>query len=48
MQQLLKDAGIDIAVTEPPEIGKHIAVAQPLWRKEWGVSAGENSMRNTE
>lgn len=42
MQQMLKDAGIDIEVTEPPEVGKHITVAQPLWRQEWGVSAGEN------
>lgn len=42
MQQVLKEAGIDIEVTEPPEVGKQISVAQPLWRQAWGVSAGEN------
>lgn len=42
MQQLLKDFGSDIEVTKPPEVGKQLPVAQPLWRKEWGISAGEN------
>lgn len=42
MQQLLQEAGIDMEVTNPPEVGKQIAVAQPVWRKAWGVSAGDN------
>ena len=42
MQELLKDAGLDTEVTEPPEVGKHLTVAHPLWRQGWGVSAGEN------
>jgi hypothetical protein len=42
MQQLLKEAGFDIEITEPPEVGKRLSVAQPLWRQEWGISAGEN------
>jgi hypothetical protein len=42
MQQVLKEAGIEMDVTQPPEIGKQISVAEPLWRREWGISAGEN------
>jgi hypothetical protein len=42
LQQLLEEAGLNTEVTEPPEIGKRLSVAQPLWRQEWGISAGEN------
>jgi hypothetical protein len=42
MQQLLEAAGIELDVTQPPELGKQIPVAQPLWHQGWGVSAGEN------
>lgn len=42
MQQMLEDAGVDMEVTHPPEVGKHITVVEPVWRKEWGVSAEEN------
>ena len=34
--------GVDIKVTQPPEVGKQLTVAHPLWRQEWGISAGEN------
>jgi hypothetical protein len=42
LQQLLEKAGLNTEVTEPPEIGKRLSVVQPLWRHEWGISAGEN------
>jgi hypothetical protein len=42
MQQVLKEAGIDMEVTDPLEGGKRLSVVEPLWRREWGVSAGEN------
>jgi hypothetical protein len=42
IQEILKDAGVDIEVTQPPEVGKRLNVAHPLWRQEWGISAGEN------
>ena len=39
---IAKDFGSDIEITKPPEVGKHLPVAQPLWRKEWGISVSEN------
>ncbi len=42
MQQFLKDAGLDIEVTEPPEVGKWLSAPQPAWRDDWGISAGDN------
>ena len=42
LQEILEAAGVDIEVTQPPEVGKQLTVAHPLWRQEWGVSAGEN------
>ena len=41
-QQLLEEAGLNMEATEPPEIGKQLSIAQPLWRQDWGISAGEN------
>jgi hypothetical protein len=42
MRTLLQDAGIDLEVTEPPEVGKVTENASPPWREEWGISAEEN------
>ena len=43
LQQFLEEAGLNMEVTAPPEIGKRLSVAQPLWRQDcWGISAGEN------
>ena len=41
-QALLKDTGLDIEVTQPPEIDRWISVAQRPLRREWSISAGEN------
>jgi hypothetical protein len=42
IQAVLKEAGLDLEVTEPPEVGKVIQDPLPPWREDWGVSAGEN------
>ncbi len=42
IQAMLKKAGLDVEVSEPPEVGKVIQDPLPFWREEWGVSAGEN------
>ena len=42
MQAMLKEAGLDMEVSEPPEVGKTIHDVSPPWRRGWGVSAGKN------
>lgn len=42
LQEFLDDAGMDMQVTRPPEVGKQITITRPAWRQEWGVSAGDN------
>lgn len=42
MQSVLGSAGLDIEMTKPPAVGYEIAVVQPLWRQDWGISANEN------
>jgi hypothetical protein len=42
IQAELKYTELDVEVTQPPEIGRWISAAQPLWRREWGISADEN------
>ena len=42
MPSFHKEAGVDIKVTEPPEVGKRLTVPRPLWRQGWGISVGEN------
>jgi hypothetical protein len=41
-QMLVDLANVDVQVTRPPEVGKVISRLAPPWRKEWGISAGEN------
>ncbi len=41
-QELLKQIGIEGEVTGPPEIGTSLPSSPPIWRKDWGVSAGDN------
>ncbi len=47
VQQLLKEAGIDMDVTKPPEMGKRLSVVEPLWRKEWGIERGRELSKLT-
>ena len=42
LQEILEAAGVDTEVAQPPEAGKQITVAHPLWRQAWGISAGDN------
>ena len=42
LQAFLREAGSDIEVTGPPEVGKWLPDAQPAWRYDWGISAGNN------
>jgi hypothetical protein len=42
LEATLRKAGVDIEITEPPEVGKILRETPPPWRKEWGISAGDN------
>lgn len=41
-QAFLKQGGLDVEVSEPPEVGKAITDVPAPWRRDWGVSAGKN------